>query len=203
MENMSIDDAIGYGQQLLQMDTESFNEYVALWEEKQTKAKEIAETLYKSELDTLSKDFNSELGNKLNELKVTTFGIGSDTIQSLVDGMNSQETSAISAAKALGGRIASALKAAKSSDDEDADGSHRTGLFRVPFDGYRAILHKNERVLTAAEAARYSGGNTTTNNDSFTVNIAKVENSNGRTTQDLMREMEFYRKSKVAAVGGA
>lgn len=28
------------------------------------------------------------------------------------------------------------------------DGSHRTGLSRVPFDNYRAILHKDESVLT-------------------------------------------------------
>lgn len=28
------------------------------------------------------------------------------------------------------------------------DGSHRNGLDRVPFDGYIAELHKDERVLT-------------------------------------------------------
>ncbi len=32
-----------------------------------------------------------------------------------------------------------------------ADGSHAGGLAYVPFDGYRAILHKGERVLTAEE----------------------------------------------------
>lgn len=33
-----------------------------------------------------------------------------------------------------------------------ANGSHATGLEYVPFDGYRAILHKGERVLTAEQA---------------------------------------------------
>ena len=33
------------------------------------------------------------------------------------------------------------------------DGSHAGGLDRVPFDGYRAILHKDEAVLRASEAA--------------------------------------------------
>ena len=37
----------------------------------------------------------------------------------------------------------------------EADGSHASGLNYVPFDGYRAILHKGERVLTATEANIY------------------------------------------------
>lgn len=32
---------------------------------------------------------------------------------------------------------------------------HATGLHRVPFDGYQAQLHRDERVLTASEARRY------------------------------------------------
>lgn len=37
------------------------------------------------------------------------------------------------------------------------DGSHFGGLWRVPFDGYLAKLHKGERVLTAREAGVYDG----------------------------------------------
>ena len=33
----------------------------------------------------------------------------------------------------------------------DVDGSHAAGLSYVPFDGYHAILHKGERILTATE----------------------------------------------------
>lgn len=42
-----------------------------------------------------------------------------------------------------------------------SDGSHAAGLNRVPYDGYAAILHQGERVLTAREARsadRGSGG---------------------------------------------
>lgn len=38
------------------------------------------------------------------------------------------------------------------------DGSHANGLDRVPFDGYIAQLHKDERVLTAAEARAQDSG---------------------------------------------
>ncbi|MDB5937548.1 MAG: hypothetical protein JWQ01_4892 [Massilia sp.] len=39
-----------------------------------------------------------------------------------------------------------------------ADGSHAGGLNYVPFDGYKAVLHKGERVQTAAQASSGSGG---------------------------------------------
>lgn len=45
-----------------------------------------------------------------------------------------------------------------SEEKTDVDGSHRNGLSNVPFDGYIAELHRNERVLTAAENEEYSNG---------------------------------------------
>lgn len=84
-----------------------------------------------------------------------------------------------------------------------SDGSHRTGLREVPFDGYRAILHKGERVLTQPEADRYRRGETVAKTENFNVYIGTVENKDERTTEDFMREMEFYRKRRVSAAGGA
>lgn len=42
---------------------------------------------------------------------------------------------------------------------DTTDGSHRSGLDYVPFDGYMAQLHAGERVLTAEEASAYRSGN--------------------------------------------
>ena len=84
-----------------------------------------------------------------------------------------------------------------------SDGSHRTGLQEVPFDGYRAILHTGEMVLTQPEAERYKKGNEGNRTENFNVYIGTVENKDERTTEDFMREMEFYRKRRVSAVGGA
>ena len=41
---------------------------------------------------------------------------------------------------------------AKANQIAGIDGSHKMGLSRVPFDGYRAELHAGERVLTAPQA---------------------------------------------------
>lgn len=49
------------------------------------------------------------------------------------------------------------------------DGSHETGLSRVPYDGYIAELHKDEAVLPKSEAERYRQGNVTNNNTNSTV----------------------------------
>lgn len=84
-----------------------------------------------------------------------------------------------------------------------SDGSHRTGLSEVPYDGYRAILHKGEMVLTQPEADRYKKGEAENKTENFNVYIDTVVNKDNRTTADLMREMEYYRKSKAVATGGA
>lgn len=45
-----------------------------------------------------------------------------------------------------------------SSWGKPADGSHANGLDSVPFDGYRAILHKKEAVLNARDAEAWRNG---------------------------------------------
>lgn len=42
-------------------------------------------------------------------------------------------------------------------DDDDDSNSHASGLAYVPYDGYKATLHKGEAVLTARDAAEYHG----------------------------------------------
>ena len=88
-------------------------------------------------------------------------------------------------------------------DDSESDGSNRTGLREVPFDGYRAILHKGERVLTQPEADRYNSKTENVKQGDINIYIDKVENSNDRSIKDFLREVEFIRKSKDKATGGA
>lgn len=86
-------------------------------------------------------DFFSNLGAKFGDFKdkITSF--------KLPDWVNS-----------IGGKIGGAVKWLAGGKPA-VDGSHATGLNRVPFDGYTAELHKDEAVLTArqADALRASG----------------------------------------------
>lgn len=55
------------------------------------------------------------------------------------------------------------------------DGSHKTGLGNVPFDGYVAELHKNEAVLTAEDNKRWKAYETQNNTiDSNALNAHKL-----------------------------
>ncbi|WP_212934952.1 phage tail protein [Bacillus hominis] len=61
-----------------------------------------------------------------------------------------------------------------------ADGSHATGLAQVPFDGYKAILHKDEAVLTARQSnALRDAGILGTTGSRPTLNLEKEGPSQG------------------------
>lgn len=55
-------------------------------------------------------------------------------------------------------------------------GSHATGLRKVPYDGYVAELHKDEAVLPKSEAERYRKGNVVNNNTSTITSTKTNEN---------------------------
>ena len=74
------------------------------------------------------------------------------------------------------------------------------GISRIPYNGFMARLHKNERVLTAEENKAYSNGKGGGNTFSFSV----VMNGSGSTKQDAEQLFEYFvRKVESAGLGGA
>lgn len=65
-------------------------------------------------------------------------------------------------------------------DTPVVDGTHRTGLDYVPFDGYIAELHRGERVLTAEENNTYSNVENNSFSDVKTPTSSKNSNKSDR-----------------------
>lgn len=109
---MNVEDAILYGQQLLAMTDEQWEEYNQLWEEKQQRAIEIATQFYQDQLDTLQTEYDEKLGTALDSLVTTAYDSGVDTAQGLADGISDNSAAAIEAATLLAQQIAAAMDTA-------------------------------------------------------------------------------------------
>ena len=71
--------------------------------------------------------------------------------------------------------------------------THANGIWSVPWDGYPAILHRGERVLTAGEANRY-----TTNNYFGNVNL-----NNGLEIEALTESIDRRNRRQRSGYGAA
>lgn len=197
--DMNIEDALDFTEKLDRLEVGKFEEYVEKFEEKRRLANEAAQQFYSEEMEELAMNAVEQAKSYAEDFN----DVGKALTDGVADGIKDGKSSIVNA---IVKAIRDAIKAAKDEagmGDGGSDGSHRTGLREVPFDGYRAILHKGERVLTQPEADRYRRGETVAKTENFNVYIGTVENKDERTTNDFMREMEFYRKRRVTAVGGA
>ena len=152
--SMDVDEATQYAEKLIAMTEEQWDDYNALWEEKQRRAVEVAQKFYQDQLDTLKSEYDDKLGQALSELTDTAFTSGQDTAQGLIDGLAAKESALYSKAQAMADEVSRILASAYAASG-DVDGSHAAGLAYVPYDGYIAELHQGERVLTAEEARAY------------------------------------------------
>lgn len=152
--NMDVDEATQYAEKLLSLTDEQFNSYNDLWSEKQQRAKEVAEEFYSEQLDALGTEYNAKLGEALSELTQTAFDSGQDTVEGLLEGLSDGEQELYQKAQDMVDTISEILAGAnvQMSVSTPIDGSHAGGLWRVPYDGYVAELHRNETVLNAQEA---------------------------------------------------
>lgn len=114
---LDVDEATQYAEQLLALTDEDWDQYNALWEEKQQRAIEVAKTFYQDQLDTLKTEYDDKLGQALSELTDTSFTSGQDTAQGLIDGLKSKEDSLYQQAQKMADRVAQILASASISSD--------------------------------------------------------------------------------------
>lgn len=154
---MDVDDAISYGEKLLEMaenSEEEWEEYNQLWEEKQQRAIEIAENFYKDELNTLKTEYDEKLARAMDELKDATYGGGWEAIQKFADGIKDNAWAAIEEAWAVRDEIDAILGAASSSDISEESSRAATRSLNVDYvDEMRDIRDRMTRSSSPADTA--------------------------------------------------
>lgn len=76
---------------------------------------------------------------------------------------------------------------------DDARG-FATGLYSVPYDNFPALLHRNETVLTRAQADEYrKGGNAESKQDIYNINIQSTAESPSETAAYIKQAMRTLR----------
>lgn len=134
--NMDVDSATQYAKQLLSMSEDQWEQYNALWDEKQQRAAEIAEQFFKDQMDALENEYTDKLGAALDNLTDTSFGAGVDTGQGLIDGLASMETALYDQARKMSEQVSSIL----------------SGAGRIPSNSELAASFSTERI-----AERFQG----------------------------------------------
>jgi len=83
------------------------------------------------------------------------------------------------------------------------DGSHRSGLKRVPFDGYVAELHRNEEVLRADDPRNQNNNNYTTNNRGGDIYNVTIDAKNVREFNNAVNFLNSIKQTaRAGEVGG-
>lgn len=103
-----------------------------------------------------SKGHLDHLSNMFNSMNLNS--AGQNMVNSLLGGLQSSWGNVTSWASSAGSSLGSMLTPSIGGANL-VNGSHETGLSYVPWDGYRAELHKGEMVLTREQAESYRSGN--------------------------------------------
>lgn len=110
--NLDVESATQYANELLAMSEEQWEQYNALWDEKQQRAMEVAEKFFKDQMDALEHEYNDKLGDALDNLTDTSFGAGVNTGEALIDGLASREEALYAQASKMAEKVSEILSGA-------------------------------------------------------------------------------------------
>ena len=127
--NLDVDDAIAYTDELLNMTDDQYEKYMKLWEQKQDAAEEVARKFYQDELDAMTEDFVDRIPGELSGLKDDMRTIGVNSIQGLINGIQSMSGMLSDAARQV---ISDALSAMRSEADIHSPSKKTENLIGKP-----------------------------------------------------------------------
>lgn len=139
---------------------------------------------------------------KWNQIKQTiqdAVNAAKDTVQTAFDNIREKVMSVIDEIKGawesfknlVSKPITATVNFIKNAVDGGDDGGHAAGLQRVPFDGYRAVLHQGETVLPRRDADQWRKGKTNSPNISIVMNgtVIREEQDVKKIAAELVRKI--------------
>lgn len=109
---LGIEEGTKFGQALLELTDNQFEQYQSKWNEKQKLARDVASKFYKDQLDTLEADFVNKLDASLKNVPKIVENVGINAIQGMIDGMDSRKGAAIGKAREIADAIIAEMKRA-------------------------------------------------------------------------------------------
>lgn len=128
--SMGVEEATAYTERLLGMTDEQYAKYMALWEQKQAAAKQVASQFYRDEMDALGREFVDKIPEELGEVKDEMRDIGVMGIQGMIDGMYSKSGALWNAAASI---VSQAIAAMRRAADIHSPSRKTAELVGVPF----------------------------------------------------------------------
>ncbi len=110
---MDVDNATAYTEKLLAMTDEQYSEYMALWEQKQKAAADVAQRFYSDEMTSLVNEYVSKVPDALGIMKDDLYQVGQLAAKGLAQGILSQKSAVVSAARAVAAAARAALRSAE------------------------------------------------------------------------------------------
>ena len=126
---MTVDDAIAYTDQLLNMTDDQYEKYMQLWEQKQEAAEEVARKFYQDEMDAMTREFVDKIPGELSDVKDEMRTIGVNSIQGMINGIKSMSGMLSDAARQV---ISDALSAMRSEADIHSPSKKTENLIGKP-----------------------------------------------------------------------
>lgn len=113
--SMGVDDAVGFGNELLNLSDKQWDDYNAKWAEKQENGKRIADEFYGDELDGLNAEFDEKLSvftAKFQELTPEMQDAGEKIMSGLDDGLKNKWQDVLDTAGEISASIVKAFREA-------------------------------------------------------------------------------------------
>lgn len=149
---LSVDDALAYTDQLLNMTEEQYANYMSLWEEKQKAADEVARKFYQDEMDALTEEFVDKIPEELSDVKDEMRDIGVQGVQGMIDGLYSQTGALAAAARQV---VSQAIAAMRMEADIHSPSKKTKNLVGIPMGegvvvGFDTVMKTASKDVAAA-----------------------------------------------------